>query len=197
MSVAAPPQIYKGHDEGSYFLNVPAFPGRKCPVWISFEDWESTDCVCKNIRIITLHPVSIYLYSLIACMGSFLKPNEQIIATTAIYFFRALLAASSHLLLLRLLQHYQLRQQEQQRQKQLRVQSHLQQWPKPEHRWPGNIAIWIIKLNAAMFPHLDDLLRHLIRDMGVLQHLIRHILGIAELRTIGEMSEDRLRTGNN
>ena len=193
MSVAAPPQIYKGHDEGSYFLNVPVFPGRKCPVWISFEDWESRDCECKNIKII----ITQYLSSIYSMHGKFSETQRANNSNNCDLFFRALLAASSHLLLLRLLQHYQLRQQEQQRQKQLRVQSHLQQWPKPEHRWPGNIAIWIIKLNAAMFPHLDDLLRHLIRDMGVLQHLIRHILGIAELRTIGEMSEDRLRTGNN
>ena len=194
MSVAAPPQIYKGHDEGSYFLNVPAFPGRKCPVWISFEDWESRDCECKNIKII----ITQYLSSIYSMHGKFSETQRANNSNNCDLFFRALLAASSHLLLLlRLLQHYQLRQQEQQRQKQLRVQSHLQQWPKPEHRWPGNIAIWIIKLNAAMFPHLDDLLQHLIRDMEVHQHLIRHILGIAELRTIGEMSEDRLRTGNN
>ena len=91
MSVAAPPQIYKGHDEGSYFLNVPAFPGRKCPVWISFEDWESRDCECKNIKII----ITQYLSSIYSMHGKFSETQRANNSNNCDLFFRALLAAST------------------------------------------------------------------------------------------------------
>ena len=118
MSVAAPPQIYKGHDEGSYFLNVPAFPGRKCPVWISFEDWESRDCECKNIKII----ITQYLSSIYSMHGKFSETQRANNSNNCDLFFRARSSCCQHLLL----QHYQLRQLHQQQEQQQLQQSHLQ-----------------------------------------------------------------------